>query len=85
MKKLVAYIALALLLTEVALLLLSWLLSATMAEEGVRSLLSPEGVRFLLGGFTSFLQKPLLIWLLLLSMAWGCIQGSGLQAHFLMT
>ena len=77
MKKVVAYIALALVLAFVVLVLLSWLLSATMGE-GVHSLLSSEGIRFFFGGFVDMVRQPLLVWLLLLSMAWGCLHQSGL-------
>ena len=76
-KKVVGYLAVTLLLALVALVLVSWLLSATQGE-GVRSLLSSEGIRFFFGGFTNMLLKPLLVWLLLLSMAWGCLRHSGL-------
>ena len=76
-KKIVGYLAVALLLALVVLVLVSWLLSATKGE-GVRSLLSSEGIRFFFGGFTDMLLKPLLVWLLLLSMAWGCLRQSGL-------
>ena len=69
--------AVTLLLALVVLVLVSWLLSATQGE-GVRSLLSSEGIRFFFGGFTNMLLKPLLVWLLLLSMAWGCLRHSGL-------
>ena len=69
--------ALALVLALVVLALLSWLLSATMGE-GVRSLLSSEGIRFFFGGFVGMLLKPALVWILLLAMAWGCIDGSGI-------
>jgi len=75
--KIAAYMALALVLALVVLALLSWLLSATMGE-GVRSLLSSEGIRFFFGGFVGMLLKPALVWILLLAMAWGCIDGSGI-------
>ena len=80
-KKIVGYLAVALLLALVVLVLASWLLSATKGE-GVRSLLSSEGIRFFFGGFTDMLLKPLLVWLLLLSMAWGCLRQSGLLHCF---
>lgn len=79
-KKLLGYLAIALLLALVVLVLVSWLLSAT--QGGARSLLSPEGIRFFFGGFVDMLRKPLLVWLLLLSMAWGCLQTSGLLQFF---
>ena len=50
---------------QLLLVILSWLLSA-MRVEGVRSLLSGEGIRWFIGGFTGMLLQPLLAWLLLL-------------------
>lgn len=79
MKRLVTYTAVGLLLAEVLLILVSWLLSATMTE-GVRSLLSTEGIRWFFGQFTSMQASPWLVWLLLLSVAWGSVSGSGLIA-----
>ena len=77
MKRLLAYIVLALALAEVVLVLASWLLSATMAGN-VRSLLSSEGVRWFFGGFTAMLASPWLAWLVLLAMAGGCLWQSGI-------
>lgn len=65
-----------LLLAEALLVILSWLLSAMMME-GVRSLLSSEGIRWFFGSFTSMMASPLLVWLLLLLSALGCVQQSG--------
>ena len=75
MKKLFPQLLFLLILSELLLVLISWLLSATQTE-GVRTLLSSEGVRWFLGQFTVFLLKPQLIWLLLLSMAFGCLWQS---------
>lgn len=61
---------------ELLLIMVSWLLSATMAGN-VRSLLSTEGIRWLLGSFVDALQTPVLVWLLLLAMAYGSLQGCG--------
>lgn len=79
--RIIAYTALTLALAEVALVLLSWLLSATMTP-GVRSLLSSEGLRWFFGSFVTTMQKPLLVWLLLLSMAYGVMTQSGLLNIF---
>ncbi len=57
---------------EVLLVFLSWVLSATMTE-GVRSMLTSEGLRWFMGQFVYFTQTPVLIWLILLSMAYGCM------------
>ena len=75
LKKLFTAAVVVLLLCEVLLILLSWTLSATMTD-GVRSLLSEEGVRWLFGSYTDMLQSQWLVWLLLLSMAAGCLWRS---------
>lgn len=76
-RKLFAVAVVVLLLCEALLIVVSWTLSATMTE-GVHSLLSGEGVRWLLGSYTDMLQSQWLVWLLLLSMAAGSLWGSGL-------
>ena len=75
--KLLARLAFALLLAEILLVLLSWLLSAVPTAE-VRSLLTGEGLRWLLGRMSEGLSTPVLVWLVLLGMAWGCLGRSGL-------
>ena len=75
MNKLIASLVLLLLIVEMLLALLSWLLSATLTD-GVHTLLSSEGIRWFMGQFTVMLLKPQLIWLLLLSMAGGCVWKS---------
>lgn len=77
MKLLYYHLILALAVAEVVLVLLSWLLSATQTE-GVTSLLSSEGLRWFFGSFVSMLVSKWLVWLLLLSMAGGCLWQSGL-------
>ena len=66
-----------LLIAELMLILISWILSA-MRVEGVRSLLSGEGVRWFFGTFTSMIASPWLAWLILMLMSLGCLQKSGL-------
>lgn len=80
-KRVLGYLAVALVLAMAALVLLSWMLSATQGGN-VRSMLSAEGIRFFFGSFVNMLQTPLLVWLLLLAMAWGAMQGSGLLTLF---
>jgi len=69
----------ALLIAEVALILLSWILSAA-GVEGVRSLLSGEGVRWFVGDFARTMASPLLAWLILLMIAVGSFLRSGLTS-----
>lgn len=71
----------ALLAAQLVLVLVSWFLSATMSDV-VRSLLSSEGIRWFVGSFVSILSTPWLVWLLLLSMAGGCLFQSGVLAAF---
>ena len=78
LKRFLSYLILALALAEVALVLASWLLSATMAGN-VRSLLSSEGVRWFFGSFSAMLATPWLVWLVLLAMAGGCLWRSGIM------
>ncbi len=59
-------------------MLVSWLLSAAFPTSGIRSLLSSEGLRWLMGHFSQLLATSLLAWLLLCAMAWGCLLRSGL-------
>lgn len=61
---------------EAILIIASWLLSATMTD-GVRSLLSSEGIRWFFGSFSQMLASPLLVWLILLLIAFGSFQKSG--------
>ena len=69
----------AILAGEVLLALVSWVVSALVPGAGLRSLLDGEGVRWLFRNSTSSLLSPLLVWLLMGSMAWGCMKGSGVM------
>ncbi len=77
--KIMAYIALALVIAQVLLVLTSWLITAAMPEIFDHSLLSAEGIRWFFGRFQDNLASPLLVWLLLISIALGALQRSGLS------
>ena len=79
-KRLIALACVAFGVAELLLVILSWLLSATRLD-GVRSLISSEGIRWFVGGFTYTLASPLLVWLLLVLVALGCLQRSGLMSR----
>ena len=79
-KRLIALACVAFGVAELLLVILSWLLSATRLE-GVRSLISSEGIRWFVGEFTYTLASPLLVWLLLVLVALGCLQRSGLMCR----
>jgi len=79
--RLAAYAMLTLALAQVALVLLSWLITAAMPDSFPRSLLSPEGIRWFFGSFASNLATPWLVGLLLCSIALGALQQSGLLSY----
>ena len=79
-KRLIALACVAFGVAELLLVILSWLLSATRLD-GVRSLISSEGIRWFVGEFTYTLASPLLVWLLLALVALGCLQRSGLMSR----
>ena len=59
------------------LILFSWIASA-MGIIAVRSLISSEGIRWFMGNFSDIIATPVLAWLLLLSVAYSALRGSGL-------
>lgn len=71
-----SFVALGLLLSQFAVILLSWLITAAMPEEPLRSLLSSEGVRWYFGHMIENFSSPFLSWLLLLSVACGAVKTS---------
>lgn len=79
--KICAYAMLLLALAQIVLVLLSWLITAAMPEAFPRSMLSPEGIRWFFGSFSDNLESPWLVGLLLICIAWGTLQTSGLL-HF---
>ena len=76
--KLLGIVAVVLLLLQVAVIIVSWLVSAAMPDVPIHSLLSSEGIRWFFGTFVDNLLTPLLVWLLLLSMAWSTVSKSRL-------
>lgn len=78
----IALIALLLCIAQIALLLLSWGVSAVLPDASIRSLLSSEGIRWFFGNFTKNLATPVLVWLLLGSIAYGALLECGLAMAF---
>ena len=68
-------------IAETLLVILSWLLSA-LRVEGVRSLLSSEGIRWFFSSFNDLVASLVLVWLLLLMCALGCLQKSRVTSIF---
>ena len=78
MKKYLPHIAFLLFVAQLLLMLVSWLLAAAIPASGVRSLLSSEGLRWLLGRFSEVMGTSVLLCLLLLLMAYGTLRGCGI-------
>ena len=81
MKKFLPHIAVTLFVMQLLLMLVSWLLSAAFPESGIRSLLSSEGLRWFFGHFSHQLATPVLLCLLLLTMAYGVFRRSGILSY----
>lgn len=77
-RKVLPHIALTLFVLQLLLMLLSWILSAVFPVNSIHSLLSSEGLRWFLGRFTTHMATPQLVWLLLLSLAYGVLSHSKL-------
>ena len=75
------WLCLTVVIAETLLVILSWLLSA-MRVEGVRSLLSSEGIRWFFSSFNNLIASPVLVGLLLLLCAFGCLQKSRVTTIF---
>lgn len=76
-----AYVCLGLCLAQVLLTLVSWLLTAAMPDNFMHSLLSAEGIRWFFGQFADNLASPLLVWLLVGSIAYGMVVRSGILGY----
>ena len=77
-KHLLSKLLLTLVLSQVAVVLGSWLWTAAMPASNMHSLLSDSGIRWFFGTFVENQAKPLIVWLLLCDIAVGCWQASGL-------
>ena len=60
-------------LLQLLVVFLSWLVTAVAPQLYTRSLLSGEGIRWFLGRFADNLAHPLLVWLILIAIAWGAL------------
>lgn len=79
-KKVLPFLTFGLGFLQIALVLLSWIISTVSPSLPVKSMLSGEGIRWFLGGFTDCMASPLLVWLLLCSVAAGAFSYSNLYS-----
>ena len=80
MKSKLGWLVLVLLTAQLALILLSWVLTAAFPELPIRSLLSSEGIRWFFGCFSDNQLSPLLVALIMAAM--GACVSSRLYAAF---
>ena len=73
-----AVMMLLLLIAQGLVILGSWLITAILPSLQLRSLLSSEGIRWFFGQFSYNLASPIMVWMLVATMGYGCITTSGL-------
>lgn len=78
-----AYVSLALLVLQVAVFIVSWVVTAAFPDVNMRSLLGNEGLRWFFGSFVDNVLSPPLVWLQLVAVAVGMLRGSRLYATVL--
>ena len=77
-RRIVNYLVLVLIVAQIALVLVSWLVTAAWPELPMHSLLSSGGIRWLFASLTQNLLTPVLVWLMFGCMAYGVLRESGL-------
>ena len=81
-KRVIGFVATMLVLAQGVLAFLSWVITSVFAETNMHSLLSSDGIRWMFGHFISNLTSPVIVWILLLAMAFGAVYKSGLHLLF---
>lgn len=76
--KFLPFAALSLFLLLMFVIVFSWIVSSVSPSLPVRSLISGEGIRRFMGSFTSCLANPVIVWLLVGTVAWGAFVSGGL-------
>lgn len=80
-RKILAWTALVLGVGQITLMLASWLMTAAWPEDYTRCLLSAEGIRWFFGHFQDNLASPVLVWLVVGSIAYGSLVKSGILRY----
>lgn len=76
--KILAWVVLSVCALQILLVVASWLVTAANPELYMRSMLGGEGIRWFFGRFTENQESPLLVWIVLGSIALGTIKKSGI-------
>ena len=80
-EKFIPYVAVSLIVIEVLLIIGSWIVSSLFPASVTRSILSSEGIRWLLGKCTENFCTPLLVWIIMLAMSIGIVLRCGIFAN----
>lgn len=80
-RKILAWAAVTLCIAQVILVLASWLLTAAMPDSFMHSLLSAEGIRWFFGKFQDNVASPILVWMIVCSVAYGSLRKGGLLRY----
>lgn len=78
-RKVLPWSVVVLALLQAAVVLFSWIVTSVWPSAELMSVLSGEGVRWYFGNFVNNMSCPLLVWLLLIFMAYGTYSRSGLK------
>lgn len=63
---------------QVLLILVSWLVTAAYPESSIRSMLGSEGIRWFFGHFVNNILSSVLVWIIIIGIAYGAFYSSGL-------
>jgi len=77
-EEIIGWLCFALVVAQLVLMIGSWLVMAVSPDHPVRSLLSGEGLRWMCDHSVEVMASPILVWLLLIAMAYGSLRTSKL-------
>lgn len=71
----VAFLFAAMLTVEMGIIVGSWIVSVILPEKGIISLISHEGIRWMVGELPEKLASEVLLWIILSAMSWGLFRN----------
>lgn len=75
--KVYSYLVLLLLFLQLFVIVSSWLFSAIFPDANINSLISSEGIRWFSSNYVDILASPCLVWIIMISIAYGALKQSG--------
>lgn len=74
----ISYLSITLAVTNIIVIIGSWIVGAAVPSTHLRSMLSEEGIRWFVGNFAEIMGSQILVWILLASFATGVLRTSGI-------